>query len=168
MYQELIQSYGGSYRPDFPNQLISTDDICADTEYWMDIAPYAGPAVLLGRATLHLTRTSSMLRALSKKLEQDTILLGYQANQLAEHRLLLQIHQKYPYFLERGVITKWRAQIIAHLDSQIKALRQFEEALTTTQSVIAGLSPQIMGPFQSSSDVLGLSYGEYAPVDPCE
>eukprot|EP00959_Pyramimonas_sp_CCMP1952_P224355 4691439-Pyramimonas_sp.AAC.1 len=127
------------------------------------MAPSAGPAALLGKATLHLNRAPSMLRKHSEKLEPAKELLAYQANQLADHMLLLQVHQNDPHILERGIAMKWRAQIIAHLDSQIRAVRTFVATFITIQSLVAGLSPQTMGPFQSSSDVLGLSYGEHAP-----
>ena len=158
-----------TYDPEAPNQLISYDDISADASYWQDMAPTAGPAVLLGRATRHLNRTSSMMRKLSEKLEQDQILLAYQADQLADHKHLLQNHYKMLLaYSAGGIVMRWRARILAHLDSQIKALRKFVASLIALQSEVACLSPQIMGPFQSSSDVLGLSYGEYVPVDPCE
>ena len=167
MYSEMMPSYS-TYKPDYPNPLISWDDICADCQYWLDMSPSLGPAVLLDKATFHLTRTSSMLRKLSEKLMQDEESLVWQANQLADHKLLLEFHQNALHILERGIVMKWRARILAHLDSQIKALRKFVASLIALQSEVACLSPQIMGPFQSSSDVLGLSYGEYAPVDPHE
>ena len=167
MYSQLMRSYS-TYNPDAPNQLISNDDLCADCRYWYYVAPSAGPAVMLGRATLHLNRTSSMLRMLSEKLEQDKVLLAYHANQLSDHKLVLEIHQNDPHILERGIVMKWRAQIIANLESQIKVVRMFETSIITLQGLVAGLSPKTMGPFQSSCDVLGLNYGEYTPVDPCE
>eukprot|EP00959_Pyramimonas_sp_CCMP1952_P181819 3801630-Pyramimonas_sp.AAC.1 len=59
MYSELMRSIGSASNTcnaEAPNQLISCDDISADCKCWQDIAPSAGPAVLLGKATLHLNR----------------------------------------------------------------------------------------------------------------
>ena len=156
-----------TYDPEAPNQLISYDDISADASYWQDMAPTAGPAVLLGRATRHLNRTSSMMRKLSEKLEQDKMLLAYQADQLADHKHLLQNHSKMLLaYSAGGIVMKWRARVLAHIDAQIEAVRNLEAALITMRSVITCFSSQIMGPFPS--DMLSLSYGEYAPAEPDE
>eukprot|EP00959_Pyramimonas_sp_CCMP1952_P157024 3283759-Pyramimonas_sp.AAC.1 len=59
MCSELMRSIGSASstcNPEAPNQLISCDDISDGCKYWQDIAPSAGPAVLLGQATLHLNR----------------------------------------------------------------------------------------------------------------
>ena len=159
------QAISGSYDPAAPNQLIALADIVGD---WQDIYPFAGPALILHRATRLMNRTPAMLRKLSEKVEQDKVLLAYQAKQMEKHKLVLEVHQNDPHVLEFGIIARWRARIIAHLDSQIEAVRWAEAALLTTQSAIAGISPQTMGPFQSSSGVLCLSYGAYAAPEPCE
>ena len=152
-----------TYDPEAPNQLISYDDISGDASYWRDIAPSAGPAVVLGRATRHMNRTSSMLRTLSDKLENDKMLLAYQADQLEIHRYLLQNNYKTMLaYSAGGIAMKWRARILADLDSQTEAVRTLEAAFITMRSVISRLSSQIMGPFRS--DMLSLSYGEYAPA----
>ena len=156
------QAISGSYDPAAPNQLIALADIVGD---WQDIYPFAGPALILHRATRLMNRTPAMLRKLSEKFEQDKVLLAYHAKQLENMKLVLEIHHRGPHVLERGIVMKWRARILAYLGSQIEAVRKFAAALITIQDVVANLSPQIMGPFQSGRDMFGLSYGGYVSID---